>query len=83
VTAVVTSETTRANRAANALEIAVANGAYAGSLNAAQIVLGAGLGLIAPRLSVWKWREGRPSLSVWFDAIAARPSFQSTVPPPL
>src|SRR5215470_15441475 len=82
-TAVVASETTRANRAANALEIAVTNGAYTGSLNAAQIVLGAGLGLIEPRLSVWKWREGRPSLSAWFDAIAARPSFQSTVPPPL
>jgi glutathione S-transferase len=83
VTAVITGETTRANRAADALEVAVAKEAYTGSLNAAQIVLGVGLGLIEPRLSVWKWREGRPGLSLWFDAIAARPSFRSTVPPPL
>jgi glutathione S-transferase len=83
VTAVITGEIARANRAADALEVAVAKGAYTGSLNAAQIVLGVGLGLIEPRLSVWKWREGRPGLSLWFDAIAARPSFRSTVPPPL
>jgi len=61
----------------------VANGAYAGSINAAQIVLGVALGLIEPRLPVWKWRESRSGLSAWFDAIASRPSFQSTVPPPL
>jgi glutathione S-transferase len=78
---VVAKETARANRAADALEIAVANGAYAGPLNAAQIVLGTALGVTGPRLPVWKWREGRPRLSVWFDAIAARPSFRSTEPP--
>jgi glutathione S-transferase len=82
-TVVVSSEATRANRAADALEMAVTNGAYAGPLNAAQIVLGAALGLIEPRLPVWKWRDGRPNLSRWFDAIAVRPSFQATVPPPL
>jgi glutathione S-transferase len=82
-TVVVSSEATRANRAADALEMAVTNGAYAGPLNAAQIVLGAALGLIEPRLPVWKWRDGRPNLSRWFDAIAVRPSFQATAPPPL
>lgn len=74
-------ETTRVNRAAYALEVAVANGAYAGPMNAAQIVLGTALGLVEPRLPVWKWREGRVSLSAWYDTIALRPSFQSTLPP--
>jgi hypothetical protein len=29
------------------------------------------------------WRNRRTGLSAWYDAIAARPSFQSTVPPSL
>jgi glutathione S-transferase len=81
--AVIAREITRVNRAADALEVAVANGAYTGPMNAAQIVLGTALGLVEPRLPVWKWRGGRAGLSAWYDAIAARPSFQSTVPPPL
>jgi glutathione S-transferase len=76
-------ESARVNRAADALERAVAQGAYAGRLNAAQIVLGTALGLGEPRLPVWKWRERRPRLSGWYDAIAARPSFRMTEPPPL
>ncbi len=76
-------ESARVNRAADALEHAVAQGAYGGSVNAAHIVLGTALGLVEPRLPVWKWREGRPRLSGWFDAIAARPSFRMTEPPPL
>jgi glutathione S-transferase len=74
-------ETTRANRAADALETAVANGAYSGPINAAQIVLGVALALIEPRLPMWKWRPGRPRLSAWFDTIVARPSFQATAAP--
>jgi glutathione S-transferase len=76
-------ESTRVNRAADALELAIAHGAYAGRINAAQIVLGTALGLVEPRLPVWKWREGRPHLSAWYDAIAARPSFRMTEPPAL
>jgi glutathione S-transferase len=70
-------------RAADALEGAVAQGSYAGRVNAAQIVLGTALGLVEPRLPVWKWREGRPRLSRWYDAIAARASFRTTEPPKL
>jgi hypothetical protein len=44
-------------------------------------VLAAGLGIIEPMLRLWTRREGRPGLSVWYDAIAARPSFQLTEPP--
>ncbi len=81
-TGIIMRETARANRAADALETAVANGAYAGPMNAAQIVLGVTLALIEPRLPMWKWREGRPRLSAWFDTMAARPSFQAAAVPP-
>ena len=76
-------EATRVSRAADALESTVTQGAYAGRIDAAQIVLGAALGLVEPRLPVWRWRDGRPSLSGWYDTIAARPSFRMTEPPPL
>jgi hypothetical protein len=73
----------RPNRAAGALEVAVANQSYTGPMNAAQIVLGTALGLVEPRLPVWKWRDGRVGPSAWYDTIAVRPSFQSTMPPAL
>ena len=71
-------ESERVNRAADALESAIARGAYGGGLDAAQIVLGTALGLVEPRLQVWKWRERRPVQSSWYDAIAARASFRMT-----
>jgi len=74
----ISHESEPVNRAADALEGAIARGAYAGRLNAAQIVLGTALGLVKPRLPVWKWRERRPGLSAWYDVIAARPSFRAT-----
>ena len=80
-TATIEREAMRVNRAADAIESAVTRGAYAGRLNAAQIALGTALGLVGPRLPVWKWREGRPNLSRWYDAIAARASFRATEPP--
>ena len=82
--AVLDLETIRANRTADALEHAIANGAYAGPrMNAARIVLGCTLGWVEPRHPVWKWREKRPALSAWYNEIAAAPSFQVTIPPPL
>ena len=74
-------ELVRVNRAADALDGATARGAYSGRLTAAQIVLGTALGLVEPRLPVWKWREGRPALSRWYDVIAARELFRTTEPP--
>ena len=71
-------ESERVNRAADALEAEIARGAYAARLDAAQIVLGTALGLVEPRLQVWKWRERRPVQSSWYDAIAARASFRMT-----
>jgi glutathione S-transferase len=80
---VIALETTRVNRTADALDLTVAQGGYSGGLNAAHIVLGCALGWVDPRHPVWIWRTGRPALSARFDVIAARPSFQATVPPPL
>ena len=81
--AVIALEITRANRAADALERDVATGAHAGpGMNAVRIVLGCTFGWVDLRLPVWKWREGRPALSAWYDAIAATPSFRATMPPP-
>ena len=81
--AVIALETTRVNRTADVLERAVSDGAYTGPIDAARIVLGCALGWVEPRHPVWHWRERRPSLSAWFDAIAATPSFQATIPPPV
>jgi glutathione S-transferase len=80
---VIALETTRVNRTADALESAVAKGRYSGEINAARIVLGCALGWVDPRHPVWTWRAGRPALTAWFETIAATPSFQATVPPPL
>ncbi len=80
--AVLALETTRVNRTADALERAAAAGAYAGPISASQIVLGCALGWIDPRHPVWRWRDGRPALAAWFNAISTRPSFQRTVPLP-
>jgi glutathione S-transferase len=79
---VIALETTRVNRTADMLERFVAGGAYAGPINASRIVLGCALGWVDPRHPIWRWREGRPALTAWFNAIAARPSFMQTIPLP-
>jgi glutathione S-transferase len=50
-----------------------------GPLNMAQITLGCALGLEA-RIPDFRWHDGRPKLTAWYETIAARPSFQATVP---
>ena len=73
-------EETRANRIADALESLVANGAYAGKIDAARIALGCVLGYCERRHPAWAWRIGRPALGAWHDRIMQRPSFQATMP---
>ena len=80
---VIALETARADRAADALKSAVADGGYSGPLNASQIVLGAALENFSRRHKVWDWRSGRPHLARFLDEIAARPSFGATVQPEL
>jgi glutathione S-transferase len=79
----ISREATRLERAACSLDEGIARGAYQGPINAAQIALGTALGVAQTRLIVWDWRQGRSNLSGWYDAIAVRPSFQATEPPPL
>jgi len=80
---VIALETTRLNRAADALEAQAAAGQWAltGPPDAARITLGCLLGYAEYRHRAWAWRPGRPALAAWYDAIAARPSFQATIPP--
>jgi glutathione S-transferase len=80
---VIALEKERAERAADALEAAIAGGAYSGPLDAGQIVLGAALENFARRHKVWNWRSGRPRLSIFLDDIAQRPSFATTIQPEL
>ncbi len=74
-------ELTRATRTLDALETAVAGGAYTGRLDVARIALGATLGWAERRHRTFKWREGHPILSAWYDEIETIPSFIATLPP--
>lgn len=44
------------------------------------IAVGCALGYLDFRYADRKWREGRPKLGAWYEAIAKRPSFQKTLP---
>jgi glutathione S-transferase len=74
-------ELTRATRTLDVLERAVAGGAYAGWLDAPRIALGSTIGWTERRHRTFKWREGHPVLSAWYDDIAKTPSFEATLPP--
>jgi len=83
--AVIALEAARATRVADALDADVANGCYAGGAagwpDAAWIALAAGLGYCARRHPAFDWATGRPALSAWLAAAAARVSFHETLPP--
>ena len=74
-------ELTRATRTLNMLENSVAAGAYTGRLDAARIALGSTLGWADRRHRTFKWRDGHPVLSAWYDDIETTPSFTATLPP--
>ncbi len=77
---VIALENLRANRIADALEHDVAKGAYT-KVDAGYLALSSVLGYCERRHTVWKWREGRPELSRWFDQASQRTAFQETLPP--
>ncbi|MGE0225556.1 MAG: glutathione S-transferase family protein [Acetobacteraceae bacterium] len=74
-------DTARTHRTMDALETAVADGAYCGRMDAARIALGCTLSWTERRHRSFPWREGRPVLSAWYDEIAKTPSFEATLPP--
>jgi glutathione S-transferase len=76
----VNHESDRARRFADLWETEIDHPLMHGPLNLAQLTLGCALGLEA-RVSAFKWRPGHPKLRPWYDAIAARPSFEATKPP--
>lgn len=77
---VIALEVTRADRVADALEGAVAKGAFS-TVDAGYLALAAVLGYAQRRHTVWKWRERRPQLERWFEHASLRPAFRETVPP--
>lgn len=52
-----------------------------GPITIAEITIGAGLGWMDLRFPDMGWRDSRPNLAKWFDAIAQRPSFVTSAPP--
>ncbi|WP_431305469.1 glutathione S-transferase family protein [Sediminicoccus sp. BL-A-41-H5] len=69
-------ERTRANRILDALDLE----AYAPH-SVEAIALACGLGYCDRRHTVFAWREGRQALTLWYEAMIARPAFAGTVPP--
>lgn len=77
---VIGHEKDRAQRLADVWEREIDHPLMRGALNMVQITLACGLGLEA-RNPGFLWRPRHRRLSVWFDKIAARPSFTATAPP--
>jgi glutathione S-transferase len=76
---IIRHETARAERLTATWEAEIRHPLMQGRLNMPQIVLACALGLEA-RMSDWRWRDGRPNLTAWYDRVASRPSVAATVP---
>ena len=74
-----TLEATRADRVADALERSLT---IFDRIDAGWLPLTAALGYCERRHTIWRWRDGRPTLASWFDRAAERPCFVATMPPP-
>ncbi len=78
--AVIAHETVRAGRGLDTFEALADDPRLSGQVNLPQITLGCALGVLDFRLPDQDWRAGRPRLAAWYDAFAARPAMQATVP---
>lgn len=77
---VIRHEMERARRLVEVWEHEIAHPVMHGALNMLQILFGCTLGLEVRNAGL-QWRPGHPRLVQWYEQIAARPSFQATVPP--
>jgi glutathione S-transferase len=77
---VIAHERARSQRMTDLWEREITRPWMHGPLDMAQITLACALGLEA-RIPEFRWRDGHPKLCAWYEPIAARPSFQATVPP--
>jgi glutathione S-transferase len=77
---VIEHEKERARRMTDLWEREIGRALMQGPLNMVQLTLACALGLEA-RNPGFRWREGHPKLTAWFDQIAVRPSFAATAPP--
>ncbi len=79
---IVAHETARALRLAGVFDKLVADGAFDGPLDMAQLTLGCTLhGRSDGRPPGFEWRGGNPNLAAWIDRFDARRSMQETLPP--
>ena len=76
---VIRHETERARRMLDTWEHEIANPLMNGALNMLQITLACALALEV-RNPGFRWRDGRPKLSTWYDRVTERPSFAATGP---
>jgi len=51
-----------------------------GDIDLGKIAIGCALGYLDFRHGNLAWRDKRPALAVFYDELAARPSFKETVP---
>lgn len=77
---IIRHETDRASRLIDLWETEIDCPTMQRPLNLPQITLVCALGLEA-RNPDFRWREGHPKLTAWYDRLAARPSIAATVPP--
>lgn len=80
--AIVAHEKARALRLAKVMDGLVAEGAFDGPLDMAQLTLGCMLhGRAGNRPPGFDWRAGNPNLAAWIDRFGERRSMRETVPP--
>jgi glutathione S-transferase len=78
---IVAHEKSRALRLCSVFDKLVADGAFDGPLNLAQITLGCTLHGRDGKPDGFDWRNGNPNLAAWIDEFGARRSVQETLPP--
>ena len=71
---------TKIIRALDRLEEQAAAGALDQAVTIGEVSLACALGYLDFRFDDDRWRDGRPTLTRWFEGFTARPSMQATMP---